>query len=437
MLETLVCDVAPRVDAVSPAEWQNLFPDLPDSLEMIQLIQRVGVDGFRFHSIVVREDERPILLLPLFEMVYDVSTLVEPAMQPILTAAARKLPQLLRPRLLGVGFVEAEWGQVGVDPSRNHETMAAAWDLALKALDALAEGLGAHLIAFVNFTPQSGRMLPMGNLTGFGQIAGLPFAQTPITYSHSDKYIESLSANMRSSLRRKLRKAKDVKVLRTRQPGPWLDALYQFYVETCQRSDVKFSVHSRGFFASICQRIDDAEYALYFVGERLAAFRLQIVRPDCLIDKYFGMDPVLGREYSLYFVSWVKDIEYCIANQIPLYHSGLTAEDTKARLGAQFIHSRILFRHRQPLVHCLLTALARRVGYQPSMGLPPVRLGSDWDAVAAAEAIARGAASHGQTSMVHDAVRDIMDSPLNLSRLKDSTIKPADQAARYRQEPPS
>ena len=429
MLKTLACDVVPRIDAVGPTEWQSLFPDLLDSLEIIRLIQHIGLNGFQFHSVVVRENERPILLLPLFETAYDLSALAEPAMRPAIAAAAHKLPQLLRPRILGVGFVEAEWGQVGVDSSIDRKTLDAAWDLALKALEALADGLGADMVAFVNFTAHSGRMLPMGRLTGFSQIAGRPLAQTRIAYAHSDEYLSSLSKKMRSNFRRSLRKAHDVSLLRTRQPGPWLDTVYQFYLDTCRRSDVNFSMHSRDFFKSVCQRVDGAQYTLYFVGERLVAFGLHMVRPDCLVDKYFGMDPVLGREYSLFFVSWLKDLEYCITNRIPLYHAGPTTEETKARLGSQFIPSRILFRHRQPLVHRILTGLARHLAYQPSVALPPVRLGSEWDAPSTAAPIVHGAPARNQASTV-SARASAADETAESRELEWVDNAPAEQTVR-------
>ena len=400
MRTTLVCDVAPRLDVVSPTEWQNLFPDLLDSLEMVRCVQGCGIPGFTFHSIVVREMQRPILLLPLFETDYRLSTLVEAGAQRVVERITNYLPQLNHLHLLGVGFVEGEWGQVGSDPQTDRATLNEAWDLALTALEALARGLRADLTAFVNFTTQSGRMLPMRKLTAFEQIAGLPIAQTRVTYADTHEYLASLSKKMRSNVRRYLRKAHDVTLLRTRQPGPWLDAVYQLYLDTYRRSKVNFSMHSRDFFKSVCQRVDGAQYTLYFIGERLVAFGLHVVRPDCLIDQYFGMDQVLGREYSLFFVSWFKDLEYCMTNRIPLYHAGPTEEETKARLGSQFVPSRILFRHRQPLVHGILTEFARHLAYQPSGALPPVRLGSDWDAPFTAAPVVHGAPARGQASTV-------------------------------------
>ena len=339
----LTCDITPRFDAVSPEQAAYLFSDLSDTLDMIRFVQECGVPGFTFHSLVVRQAQQPILVLPLFETDYCFSQMVKPGTQNVADAVTRRLSFLRQLRLLGVGFVEGGWSGVGVDRLVDRATLEAAWGLALEALDALARGLNADLTVFVNFTEAGGRMLPMSKLSGFSPISGLPFAETRITYTRPEQYLAGLSKKMGQDLRRKVRKAHAVRVLRTRQPGPWLETIYAFYQLTCQRSDVHFSLHSPEFFKLICRQVDDAEYVLYFVGERLAAFGLQIVRPDRLIDKYFGMDPVLGREYSLFFVSVFKDIEYCITHRIPLYQWGFTEEGTKARLGAALVPSLILF----------------------------------------------------------------------------------------------
>ena len=432
MRETLVCDVLPRIDGVSPAEWQRLFPDLPDSLEMLQLIQGVGLNGFRFHSIVIREGERPILLLPLFETVYDLSTLVEPAMRPVIAVAARKFQKLLRPRLLGIGFVEAEWGQVGVDPSVDRKTLATAWDLALQALEALADGLGAELIAFVNFTSGSGRWVPTHLLSDYTQVTGFPYGTLPIVYRDLEHYLRSLSTSMRRDLRRKMRQARDVKVVRTRTPGPWLETIYQYYVETVRRSDVVFGIHPRAYFEQICAQVPGAEYWLYLSGETLLAFRLVVISRERLLDKYFGMHPVLGRERNLYFISWIENIRYCIEQQIPYCHAGQSAEAMKARLGAELIPSLILFRHRHRFIHRIFVWLAQHVAERPAVALPPVQLGTGWDVPLSAEPIGRETPTHDQISMSATRIHQNghngqTDEPCRVERSED---EPAEQPAR-------
>jgi hypothetical protein len=67
-------------------------------------------------------------------------------------------------------------------------------------------------------------------------------------------------------------------------------------------------------------------------------------------DKYFCMDYELGRKYNLYVLSWLENVRYCVERKIPLYHAGQGAEKTKTHLGATFIPSFLLFKHRQPVI---------------------------------------------------------------------------------------
>ena len=88
--------------------------------------------------------------------------------------------------------------------------------------------------------------------------------------------------------------------------------------------------------------------------EELAAFNLLVVKQEAMVDKYFCMDYELGRKYNLYVLSWLENIRTCVERKIPLYHAGQGAEKTKAHLGATFIPSFILFKHRQPVIDRLL-----------------------------------------------------------------------------------
>src|SRR5258708_2266537 len=59
------------LNPLSCKEWTSLFPDHPDAGEMINLMGASGMDGFEFSSIVIRDDQGPVLLLPLFITHYD------------------------------------------------------------------------------------------------------------------------------------------------------------------------------------------------------------------------------------------------------------------------------------------------------------------------------------------------------------------------------
>src|SRR5438128_1537444 len=116
LLKDLACTLGSGLDSFSSEELKRLFRHLPDAAETLQLMQRSGFDGFRFHSIVVRQENKPILFLPLCEASFNLSTFLDGGLKKIMAALAWLLPGLFCPRILGVGLVEGEWGAIGWDP---------------------------------------------------------------------------------------------------------------------------------------------------------------------------------------------------------------------------------------------------------------------------------------------------------------------------------
>ncbi len=379
----LTCEVYARVDAIAPSEWRRLFPELPNVAQLLQLNERAGLDGFVFRSIVVKQRGRIILCLPLFEMLYNLSNVIQGRARAFAATAARWWPSVLSPRMLGIGFVGGEEGQIGYAHDLDPALLQTAWDLALETFDALAQRLDAPFRTFVNFTSEHGRWIPMQKLTRFTPVKSLPYCTVPIVYDSLDSYLASLSKSTRKDLRRKLRNAQEIEIRRTRDPGPWLDTMYRWYLRTVEGSEAVFGMQRQDYFAQVCQAIPGAEFVLYLHRGTLRAFNLVIVTPERLIDQYFGMDEILGRQYALYFISWLENVRYCITHQIPRYDAGQGAEATKGRFGVEMAPSLVLFRHRNPILHGVLTVCLKRFACQPAGGLPRAQLGLGWEAVRA------------------------------------------------------
>ena len=125
-MNNLTCKYLPRLDGVSAAELGRLFPEPSITAPLISLLQESGVDGFNLHSIVVLKDDAPILLLPLFETRFDLSTFVGGWIKTSLKAAGRLIPSVFQPRILGVGLVEGEWSEIGIDPQIDEDTLDAS-----------------------------------------------------------------------------------------------------------------------------------------------------------------------------------------------------------------------------------------------------------------------------------------------------------------------
>jgi uncharacterized protein len=377
-MNDLTCNCVPRLDGVSLAELRRLFPEPSSTAPLLSLLQESGIDGFNLRSIVVLKDDAPILLLPLFESRFDLSTFAEGWIKRSLRAAVCLIPSIFHPRVLGVGLLVGEWSEIGIDPQIDTGTLEAAWKMALGALQTLAAELKSDIVAFYNFNHHG--KLPGEVFKKFNRVQCLPCARLPITFDSLEEYLSRLSRGARKDLRRKMRVSHEVRVIRSRNISPFLDRIYELYLETVERCPMAFGVHNRLFLERICERVPDAEYTLYFVQGELAAFNLLVVTQEGMVDKYFCMDYELGRKYNLYFLSWLENVRYCVEQKLPLYHAGQGAEKTKARLGATFIPSLILFKHRQPVIDrflieqsAVVEKVLRYLGFWPAVcPLPPL-----------------------------------------------------------------
>jgi uncharacterized protein len=371
-MNNLTCACVPRLDGVAQAELGRLFPEPSSTAALLSLLQESGIAGFNLRSIVVSKDDAPILLLPLFETRFDLSTFAEGWIKSALKTAGHLVPSIARPRILGVGLLVGEWSEIGIDPRIDAGTLEAAWTMALGALQTLATELKSDIVAFYNFNNHG--KLPGEVFKRFNRVQCLPCAQLPITFDSVDEYLSRLSRAARKGLRRKMRVSPEVRVIRSRDISPFLDRIHRLYVETVERCPMAFGVHNRLFLEKVCERVPGAEYTLYFVQEELAAFNLLVVKQEAMVDKYFCMDYELGRKYNLYFLSWLENVRYCVEQNIPLYLAGPGAEKTKAHLGTTSIPSVILFKHRRPAIdhfligqQVLIEGILRYLGFWPAV----------------------------------------------------------------------
>ncbi len=370
-MNNLVCKCVPRLDGVPAAELGRLFPEPSNTAPLLSLLQESGIDGFNLRSIVVSKDDAPILLLPLFETRFDLSTFVEGWIKQSLKVAGRLFPSLFQPRILGVGLLVGESSEIGMDPQIDAGTLESAFKMAFDALQRLAAELKSDIVALYNFSHYGG--LPAEVLNTFHRAKCQSCARMPIDFKNLEEFLARLSRAARKDLRRKMRAAPEVRVIRTRNISPFLDRIYNLYRATVERSPMAFGAHNRLFFEKICERVPGAEYTLYFVREELAAFNLLVVKQEAMVDKNFCMDYELGRKYNLYVLSWLENIRTCVERGIPLYDAGQGVEKTKAHLGAALIPMYLLFKHRQPVIHRFLVAspamsekVLSRLGFWPA-----------------------------------------------------------------------
>jgi len=346
-MNNLTCTCVPGFEGVSATELGRLFPEPSSTAHFFSLLQESGIDGFNLRSIVVLKNGTPILLLPLFETRFDLSAYMEGGIKKWLKVSGRLIPSIFHPRILCVGSLVGEWSEIGIDHHIDEGTLDAACKMAFGALNTLAVELKSDIVALYNFNHFS--TLPEEVFDKFNRVQYRSCAWLPIDFNSVEEYLSRLSQGARKDLHRKMRIAPEVRVVRSRAISPFLDRIYILYLETVARGPMALGVHSRLFFEKICERVPGAEYTLYFVDEELIAFNLLIVKREAMVDKFFCMDFELGHRYNLYVLSWIENIRTCLERKIPLYYAGQGTEKTKAHLGAAFMPSFILFKHRSPI----------------------------------------------------------------------------------------
>lgn len=367
MTPTLTIHRADRMTSVSAEEWAALFPIHPDPYQLVRLLDDCGMDGFRFGSLVVRDAGRPILLVPLFFTVMDLAAMADGMIATAGRIAATVFRALLRPRVLGVGFVEGEWGEIGVVSDLPEEVRQAAADLTTAELQKLLQR-EADLLLLLNFRPDGVDSLGSAFINRLTKVETIPCARVPLPFADVESYLQQLSKNARKDIRRKMRTADGVRAVPVSSPSnEQIEQIYGLYRDTVARADLSLGIHRRSYFERVCGEVPGARYVLYYAGEQMIAFNLLIESAGVLVDKYFGMDLEGGRRLNLYFVSWMANIESCIAGGIPIYHAGPGAEATKARLGARFVPSVTLFRHRGCLANAVLRKARGLMAYSPAI----------------------------------------------------------------------
>ncbi|MDB5324657.1 MAG: hypothetical protein JWM57_226 [Phycisphaerales bacterium] len=352
--------------------WLRLFPSLPDTYAQLRLLDEIGMDGFSFGSLSVSYEGRPILLVPLFWTTLKLETLAGGSLRRCLGQISRLpvLGRMLRMRVMGIGFVEGEWGEIGYDRECSPALVTEAISKAQALFACEAVRRKQQLQLCLNFKPEFVTMLRSQWAGGFSQLETYPCGYLPLPYPGVEDYIADLSKNARKDIRKKLRECGPFRVERRRFVEDSREAVYELYRSTVDGAELSLGIQPPAFFDRLPAVEPGAHFVLYWLNDTLIAFNLLIRHGDRLIDKYFCMSPRIGRDNHLYFASWIENVRYCIEQRIGTYHAGPGAQSTKARLGAKFVRSITLFRHRNPMIQAILVRLRSFLAYQPIESAP-------------------------------------------------------------------
>lgn len=357
--------VVESIAEIAAADWDACLPGEAEDHAYFSACDSAAVAsgvGLRCRAVIVTDCVGVAAVAPVFPFAYRLDTPLQGRVRRWAEAAFRVVPGLAAIRVLCVGSPYAERCHLGFAARLDAAARAGAMAVLLAALETEARARGAHLVAFKDLAPREDEALaPMLRRAGFASLGSLPVATLDLPFVDADGYLASLSGATRKDIRRKLAKAGAVRIEHRVGIAGLEDEIEALYEATRARSGLDYGeleVLPPGYFAAVAEALGErAVFALYWVGDTLAAFNLLLVESDRVIDKFLGMRYPLARNHNLYAVSWMANVRFCLERAVSELQTGQTAYASKLRFGSRLVPSTIRFRHRNRLVQCLLAGL--------------------------------------------------------------------------------
>jgi len=349
--------IADGIAEFSRDGWDRCFPGELEGWDYHNAVGIAGLAKFKLLYAAIVDDGRVVAATTAFLMSYRLDTTAQGGLKRVTEWVAARWPRALSLALLCIGSPVTETAQIGFAPEVADDDKPALLSELAAELTSYAAARGIGLMA-VKDARDADLALWRAALPKFQRTAGLPTAVLSLPFASVDDYLRSLSTATRKDMRRKLRSERDIRVERRTSVDDVIGRVIELYEQTVARSDLEFERLPAAYFTGVLASLRGRSHCvLYWHGEELLSFNLVLESKDRLIDKFVGAD-ARARDYNLYFLSWVENVRYGIANGIPVYQSGQAGYAAKLRLGSRLQLNWTLFRHRNPLINAVLGVVA-------------------------------------------------------------------------------
>ena len=351
--------VIPRIEAVSPEEFNRLFPHVPERYHFFKTLDESGFDQFSFYYILVYKHQQLVAAAPCFSVNYSLDTSINGPLRGLSNAIKKFFPNLFCIKALVCGIPMGQ-GQMGIAKGSTDQLKAIA-----QRMEALAHKIHAPIIAFKDFDQSYDDLFKPLLKKDFLKIDSLPMTSLKLDFADFEEYLKTLSSATRYDFRRKLKKASTVHIepsLTASLDEKTLDEVYSLYLQAVKTHDMGFEIVPKDFFRLISKNMpQEAKFFLWRINGKLAAFVFCLVSEGVLLDYYLGFDYAPAHEYHLYFVKFKEVMNWCVSHGIKTYAMGTTGYEPKRRLNFNFIpvylYVKIRYRIMRPFLKCLCAVL--------------------------------------------------------------------------------
>jgi predicted N-acyltransferase len=339
--------------------WNACFPNELEDYDYLLALETANIPNFMRRYAVVEENGAILAAMPVFFTDYPLDTTLDAGMvRDMLRSIRRRFARFLVLKLACFGAPEIERGIVGFHPSVTPTRRVALLNELVAGFEDVARREGYSLFGAKDI-PDEQLTLWVAATPNYSTLEGMATAWMPIDFTDIDAYFARLSKETRKDMRRKLKTAEAIRIEERTEIEDVLPQIVALYRDTRARSEHQFEELTADYFRNVMRSMPGRTFCtLYYHGEELLGANLLLRDGETLLDKFFCMDGVRGREFNLYFLSWFTNLNYCLAHRLTRYQSGQAGYETKLRLGSQLSLNWMRFRHRHRFVNHLLKRIA-------------------------------------------------------------------------------
>jgi Acetyltransferase (GNAT) domain len=350
------------VGAIPRSEWERVLPGEPENWDFYSATENVPPPGFQLGAIAAYAGDKLVAAAPLFRTRYRIDTPLQGRLRQITDWIYARWPRLVSFLVVGIGSPMSDNCALGFAPGLSAAECTLVFDSLLQHLGQLARTGKSALIAVKSLDGSAALLDEPLRRNGYKCVTSVPLAMLDLPYRSLDHYLDSLPRKTGSYLRRKMRSAKQVRIEYRSSIAGLETQIAALFESTLEQSKVDYGDFEKldpDYFPKVVHTMGDkAQLMLCWQGDELLSFQLFLVGRDRVLAKQIGMKYPQARDLNLYFVNWLKLIEFAIEHRIPSVEMGATTYATKLLFGGYLERRWLHFRFRGGLPNRLLDPVA-------------------------------------------------------------------------------
>jgi len=353
-------EIAQRAQIEGSAAWARALAGQRKDRRYYELVEDTIHQGFEYRYFVLSDAAGEVRAIqPFFIADQDLLAGMGAGTGRAAGAIRRVWPQFMRMQTLMIGCAAGE----GHLDAQDGEARSILVHSLAGAISNCARELRTGLVVFKEFTAADRDALARLKEYGFTRVPSMPMTRLKLDFASFEDYLRNvLSRNMRSKLRRNLKKsggtALELRIVT--DISPYIDEIYPLYLAVYERSGLHFEKLTPEYFCRIGQTMPEKTvYFMLLYQNKVVAFNLCLLHNDEICSEYVGFDYSVAFDLHLYFVIIRRVMEWALANGYRWYCSTSLNYEPKYHLKHALDPLDLYVRHESPIANFLIKRALR------------------------------------------------------------------------------